>query len=149
MERVLQRTDQLALAADILDALRRRSPDDIALRLSLAELLLESEPKGRPTARRVLRLTDRIQNESPLHSALLLHRVRALRRLGLLIAARDLSSRTLRRSKDRPRPLLLALRYERAAVYKALGQERRARADWERIHAVDPGYSDVAEHLSG
>ena len=65
----------------------------------------------------------------------------------LLIAARDLCSQTLRRSKDRPQPLLLAVRYERASVYEALDQQSRARADWERIHGIDPRYADVAGRL--
>ena len=58
-------------------------------------------------------------------------------------AARDVLTTAMRRRKDQPADLLNALRYERAAVYEALGHVVRARGDLEKIYASDPGYEDV------
>jgi tetratricopeptide (TPR) repeat protein len=92
-------------------------------------------------------MTAAVDNESAVHAALLYYKARALRLLGLDVAARDALTAALRRSKDRPDELLLALRYERADVYEALGRRAQARKDLERIYAADPGYEDVAARL--
>jgi tetratricopeptide (TPR) repeat protein len=134
-------------AIDCLQRLRRLEPDDPVVKLSVVELLMEAAPKGRKTCRRVLKLTDKVANDSPLHAALLLYKAKALRALGLGEAARKVLSVALRRRKDRPTELLLALRYERALLYEELGRAKQARADLERIYAEDSDYEDVADKL--
>ncbi len=88
-----------------------------------------------------------IENETPVHTALLLYKARALRGLGLLIAARETLTAAMRRKKGRSEELLRALRYERALVYEDLGQRRRARSELEKLYAEEPDYEDVAAHL--
>ncbi len=62
-------------------------------------------------------------------------------------AARDALTAGLRRKKDRPEELLKALAYERAEVYEELGKKSRARGEFEKLYARDPGLEDVAERL--
>nr|WP_323745474.1 helicase-related protein [Parvivirga hydrogeniphila] len=97
--------------------------------------------------RKIVRLAEGIENETPVHTALLLYKARALRGLGLLDAARETLTGALRRKKDRSEELLRALRYERALVYEDLGQRRRARSELEKLYAEDPDYEDVAARL--
>lgn len=129
-----------------LRQLHRRDPDDVVVRLSLAEILTEESGKRR-SYQSVVRLAEGIENESEIHAALLLHKATALRRLGVLTAARDLLTATLRRRKNRSDELLRALRYERALTYEKLGHERRARRDLEKLYAEVPDYEDVAKRL--
>ena len=144
---VYQRQARWAEAIACLDRLRRLVPDDVVVKLSLAELLLEARSDDRNVLRKVVRLGDGIGNETEAHAALLLYKARALRRLGLPVAAREALTRALRRKKHRSQDLLQALRYERALVYEELGQKRRARTELEKLYAEAPDYEDVAARL--
>lgn len=146
-------------ALHCLEGLRKLEPHDPAVKLSLAELLLEKAAGEALTStgaeclpnknicRQVVRLAEGVENESEIHAALLLYKARALRWLGLSEAARDVLTVGLRRKKDRPAELLQALRYERALTYEELGKPRRARGDWEKLYAEAPDYEDVAKRL--
>lgn len=134
-------------AVACLERLQQMAPGDLVVKVSLAELLVEGGPGDEVTLQRVVQLTEGVENTSALHAALLLCKARALRGLGLLDAAQDLLTSTLRRQKDRPDELLRALRYERGMVYESQGQPRKARAEFERIYAEDPRYEDVATRL--
>ncbi len=134
-------------ALEALEQLLRLVPDDVVVKLSLAEILLQEKPHDKRACQRVVQLAEGVENESPVHSALLLYKAKALRALGLNEAARDLLTATLRRKKDRPAELMRALRYERALVYEALGQAKRARSEFEKLYAEAPGYEDVAQRL--
>jgi len=130
-----------------LERLRQLEPEDVVVKLSLAELLLEVSPHDREVMQAVVRLAKGIENESAIHAALLFYRARALRGLGLPDAARDTLTSALRRRKDRPVDLLRAIRYERAGVYEDLGRQRRARAELQKLYAEAPDYEDVAVRL--
>jgi predicted Zn-dependent protease len=134
-------------AADCLRRLQRLEPSDVVVKLSLAELLLEAGPEDRRLARHVVGMAAEVENETPVHTALLLYKARALRVLGMLEAARDALTAALRRRKDRSAELRRAPRYERALLYEAMGNKRRARSDLERLYAEAPGYEDVARRL--
>ncbi len=88
-----------------------------------------------------------IDNDSVVHTALLLYQAKALRLLGLHDAARNILTSALRRKKDRPEELLREIRYTRALVYEDLGQAKRARKELETIYAEEPGFEDVAKRL--
>jgi len=77
-------------------------------------------------------MTEGVENESEIHAALLLYKARALRKVGLNEAARDVLTKSLRRKKDRSDDLLRALWYDRALVYEDLGQNKRARPELEK-----------------
>ncbi len=134
-------------AMQCLRQLLRLEPGDILVRLSLAELLFDSSSGDSAACKKVVELAENVENESALHAALLLYKARALRNLGLDTAARDVLSAILRRTKERPDELLRAARYERALAYEALGQRSRARTEFEKIYAEQPGYEDVAARL--
>lgn len=140
-----QERPQEAIAC--LEHLKQLEPDDVVVRLSLAELLLAVRPDERSAHRKVVELAEGAANETAVHTALLLYKGRALRKLGLFEAARDTLTAALRRRKGRPEELLRALRYERALVYEKLGQGRRARGEFEKLYAEDPDYEDVATRL--
>jgi len=130
-----------------LDRLRRLTPDNPLAAVSEAELLLESHPGDKRVAKRVVALVGEVNNESAVHTALLLYKARALRTLGLSTAARDTLTTALRRVTHRPPELLRAVRYERALTYEDLGHRGRARRDFETLFAEDPQYEDVAHRL--
>lgn len=130
----------------------------MVVKLSLAELLLQARPgdlpapraprqAGKNVCRKVVRLASGLENETPVHTALLLYKARALRGLGLLEAARETLTGALRRKKGRSEELRRAFRYERALVYEDLGQRRRARSELEKLYAEDPDYEEVAARL--
>ena len=119
----------------------------MVVKLSVAEILMEARVDDPNVCRRVIRLTEGIENESGIHAALLLYKAKALRKLHLNEAARDVLTRALRRKKDRSDDLLHALRYESALVYEAVGQHKRARSELEKLYAEAPDYEDVAARL--
>jgi len=144
---VYQRQGRWREAVECLERLRRLAPDDPLVALSLVEMLMEAPGAGEKTWRYVLRLTDETDNASPIHTALLLYRARALRRLGHPEAARQTLTLAMRRKRNRPDELRHALLYERALAHEDLGQKARARRDLERLYAQAPNYKDVARRL--
>ncbi len=154
---IYQRQERWQDATDCLERLRRLEPDDVVVKLSLAELLLDlsacghaqagARPGDKNVCRKVVRLAEGIRNETAVHAALLLYKAKALRCLGLASAARDTLTAALRKKKGRNADLLRALRYERALAYGDLGQKSRARAEFERLYAEDPDFEDVAANL--
>lgn len=133
---IYQRQNRWKDALECLKRLGRLEPDDVVVKLSLAELLMEMRSDDPNVCRRVVRLAEGVENESEIHAALLLYKARALRKLRLREAAREVLTNTLRRKKDRSNDLLRALRYERALVYEDLGQHKRARSELEKLYAV-------------
>lgn len=144
---VYQRQERWQNAISCLERLRRLEPDDVVVKLSLSELLSDVYPGDKKICRKIVKLSEGIGNEMPAHAALMLYKARALRQLGLPTAARDTLSTALRRKKDRPNELLMALRYERALVYEDLGQRRRSRSEFEKLYAEESDYEDVATRL--
>jgi tetratricopeptide (TPR) repeat protein len=133
-------------AATVLKQFYRRHPEDVVVRLSLAELAVE-EAGDKRSCQTAVKLAEGVENESELHAALLMYKGMALYRLGLLAAARDTLTAALRRKKDRSDELLRAVRYQRALVYDAMGQASRAKSELGKVYAEDPDYEDVAVRL--
>ena len=144
---VYQRQGRWQDALICLNRVRRIDPDDLVVKLSVAELLMQAGVENRSACGTVIDLTRGVANDSPLHAALLLYRAKALRRAGLPDAARKLVTETIRRKKDRSEELLRALRYERALAYEDLGKRGRARGDLAKIYSEAPHYEDVAVRL--
>lgn len=134
-------------AITCLNQLLAIKPDDVGAKLALIELLLSNEPDNTYMCQKIIEIAKNIENESFLHAAIMLYKAKALRKLRLFDAARETLAEALRYKKDRPPELLLALRYERAIVYEALGQAKKARSELERLYADAPGYEDVAQRL--
>ncbi|MBE0455292.1 MAG: DUF4236 domain-containing protein [Roseovarius sp.] len=119
---------------------------DPVVLLSFVELSLDT-PDDRALMDRVIRATAHIENETPVDTAILLYRGKALAALGLPDAAIDVFTLANRRRKDRPEGLLHQIRYDRAVLYDETGQRARARSEFERIYAADPGFEDVRARL--
>ena len=119
---------------------------DPVVLLSFAELALET-PADRELMDRVVRATVHVENETPVDTAILLYRGRALAVLGMPDAAIDVFTLANRRRKDRPEALSHQVRYDRAVLYDQVGQRARARSEFERIYAADPGFDGVASKL--
>jgi tetratricopeptide (TPR) repeat protein len=134
-------------AVNCLERLRQLTPGDLVVNLSLAELLMESDDLTKETCQRVVQLTEGVENESAVQTALLLYKAKALRGLGLLDAALEVLTGALKRKKDRSDELLQALRYERTLVYERQGESKKARAELEKLYAEAPDYEDVKTRL--
>ena len=141
----LQRRPQDAL--NCLRRLDKLEPGDVVVYLAEAELLYAARPDDKKIAQRIVSMAADVENETMVHTALLLYKAKALRTLGLLDAARDTLTYALRRKKDRPAELLRDIRYERACVYEQSGRTSRARSEFEKLYADAPEYEDVAERL--
>jgi tetratricopeptide (TPR) repeat protein len=135
-----------AAAMRHLERLLVIEPGDPVVLLSLAELTLEGDAE-RVQLERVIALTTSTSNETPVDTALLLYRGRAMAGLGLPDAAIDVFTLALRRRKDRSEGLLRQLRYERAVLYNQVGRKAQARREFERVYAEDPGFEDVRRRL--
>jgi tetratricopeptide (TPR) repeat protein len=143
---IAQLTGDSRAAMRHVERLLEIDPNDPVVLSSFAELTLEGDA-ARAQLERVVALTTRIANETPVDTALLLYRGRALARLGLPDAAIDVFTLALRRRKDRADTLLRQLRYERAVLYDQVGRKAQARRELERVYAEDPGFEDVRERL--
>jgi predicted Zn-dependent protease len=108
---------------------------------------MEQNSPTRDSCQKVVALAEDVENDSAIHAALILYKAKALRELGLYEAAQNVLTEVLRRRKDRPEDLLLALRYERALVYEGLGQNKKARSELEKLYAEAPDYEDVKQRL--
>lgn len=142
-----QLQDNRSEAVRCLERLRQLTPDDIVANLSLVELLMQDGAADEQVCRQVLTLTDGVENETSVHTALLLYRAKALLTLGLADAALETIAGALKRKKDRSGELLCALRYERALIYEGRGELRKARIELEKLYAEDPDYEDVKARL--
>ncbi|MBK5930129.1 DUF4236 domain-containing protein [Halochromatium salexigens] len=130
-----------------LEAVLVQTPDDVVVKAALAELLLEAEPLPAEAADQIVHLAAGLENDTPVHAALLLYKGRALRALGLDEAAVATFTQAYRRKKDRPEALLRQIRYERALAYAAVGRRGDSRRELSAIYAEDPGFEDVAARL--
>lgn len=119
---------------------------DPVVLLSFAELALDTTD-DRALMDRVVRATVHVENETPVDTAILLYRGRALAALGMPDAAIDVFTLANRRRKDRPEGLLHQIRYDRAILYEQSGQRARARSEFERIFAADPEFEDLRTRL--
>jgi len=114
--------------------------------VSFAELALDT-PDDRALMDRVVRATVNVENETPVDTAILLYRARAIAALGMSDAAIDVFTLANRRRKDRPDRLLHQIRYDRAVLYDQVGRKSQARREFERLYAADPSFEDVSERL--
>ena len=122
-----------------IERLLEIDPADPIVLLSFAELALE-QGNDKAVWDRVVRLTAAVENETPVDTAILLYRARALVAMDMPAAAVDVFTLANRRRKDRPQDLLLQIRYERAVLYEQLGRRAQAKQEFDRIYAIDPDF---------
>ena len=129
-----------------LERLLELDATDPVVRLSFAELALVM-PDDRKLLERVVTLTAGDANETPVDTAILYCRAEALAALGLPDAAITVLTLANRRRKDRPKGLMLQIRYARALLYAQVGRKAQGRRELERVYAEDPAFEDVRARL--
>jgi tetratricopeptide (TPR) repeat protein len=144
---VYQRQEKRSEAIQCLEQLRKLEPADVLVRLSLAELLMENGAPTKDICQKVVQLAEKVENDTAIHTALLLYKAKALRTLGWLDAAREILTKALKQKKGRSADLLRALRYERALVYENQGERKKARMELEKLYSEAPEYEDVKTRL--
>jgi len=130
-----------------IERLMELDATDPVVLLSFAELALDT-PDDRALMDRVVRATVHVENETPVDTAILLYRGRALAALGMPDAAIDVFTLANRRRKDRPEGLLHQIRYDRAVLYEQVGRAAQARREFERLYAEDHELEDVRARLN-
>ena len=130
-----------------IERLMEIDPTDPVVVLSIAELALDT-PDDRALMDRVVRATAHVDNDTPVDTAILLYRGRALAALGMPDAAIDDFTLANRRRKDRPEGLLHQIRYDRAVLYDQVGRKTQARREFERLYAEDTEFEDVRARLA-
>jgi tetratricopeptide (TPR) repeat protein len=138
-----QQVHRLDEAIGLVQQLYDANPEDPAIRLSLADLLFaDKDYEG------VVELASGARNEDDLTVGMIHIRAAALHALGHQTAAFDSFKEALAKTAKRDPDLLATVRYDRALAFEGVGQKARARADFERLYANDPGYRDVRERLA-
>jgi tetratricopeptide (TPR) repeat protein len=119
------------------------APNDPVIQLSLCDLLVADDDfEG------ALETSQHAVNDGDVGVATIHLRGAALFGLGQPGAAAEAFTAALAKTAGRNADLLTSVRYDRAIAYQASGQARKAKADFERIVAVDPGYLDARERLA-
>ena len=138
-----QDAGRLEEAVGLMQQLHSAEPDDPVVRLSLADLLAaEGDFEG------VVEVAAPAQNTDDVNLATIHLRARALLELDHRIAGFETYRLALARTAGRSLELLKAIRYDRAIAYEETGQSTKARADLERLFALDPAYRDVKARLA-
>ena len=112
---IAQLEGHLSDALAHIERLMTIDPTDPMVLLSFAELALDT-PDDRVLMDRVVRASTHVENETPLDTAILLYRGKALGALGLPNAAIDGFTPANRRRTDRSEALLHQIRSERAML---------------------------------
>ena len=140
-----QRERRLSEAMKCLDRLLSLDPSDPVVILSSVELTLDDP--GEEPARKVVSLTSSVMNETPIHTAILLYKGRALIRLSFSAAAVSTFTSALHPREDRPQDLLRQITYERALAYDLIGRKADLRRELEGLYAEAPDFEDVGARL--
>jgi tetratricopeptide (TPR) repeat protein len=133
-------------AGECLKKLRQLEPNDIIIKLSLAELLFYFDKKNVKHLKFIVSLSDGVNNDSAISVALLLYKIKALRQLDLHEAVKEVIAE-IGSSKKLPDNLASAIQYEKALMLENIGQIKRANAEFQKIYAKEPKYEDVAKRL--
>lgn len=139
-----QLAGRLSEAIGIVQQLHVISPDDLTIRLSLADLLLvDGDGEG------VLDAASTAINDSDVGVGLLQFRAAAMSMLGHGDGAIAALTEALAKNANRNPELLKAVRYDRALALERAGKLSRSRTDLEKLYSIDPGYEDVRSRLGG
>jgi tetratricopeptide (TPR) repeat protein len=138
-----QQTNRLDEAIGLVQQLHEADPTNEAIALSLVDLLFDDKDyEG------VVGIAANARNDDDLGVALLYMRAAALTALGHITAAFDAFREALAKTAQRDPDLLATVRYDRALSYEMTGQKAKAKADYERLYAANPGYRDVRQRLA-
>ncbi len=138
-----QQAGRVSDAIGLVAQLHEQDPENPVIALSLADLLFgDGDYEG------VIETSAEATNDSDFGAALLHLRAAALLASGMPDGALEAFRAALAKTAGRDPELLKAVRYDRALAYESVGQHAKARADLERVFAVDPDYEDVRARLT-
>jgi tetratricopeptide (TPR) repeat protein len=143
---IAQATGDRAGAMAHLDRLIALDATDPVVVLSFVELACDA-PGDRALMSRVVALSAQTANETPIDTAILMYRARALVALGLSDAATEVLTVALRRRKDRPEALMHQIRHDRAMLYAQAGRAAQARREFEKLFAEAPDFPGLTARL--
>lgn len=132
-----------APAREIMERLAMGGTDPILL-LELVELYFSEGQYNR-----IVELLHDLENDTPVHTALLFYLAMALEALNIPRLAFVAYNKALRRKKGRDPRLLRTIRYHRALLYEKMGMRRRYRQELELLWEEDPHYLDLGERMAG
>ena len=76
---VLQTQGKNKEALTFLKKLHKDDPEDVLIKLSLAEIVVEAKPESKRLAKQVVELVGKVENDSSIHAGLMLYKAHALR----------------------------------------------------------------------
>jgi DNA-binding XRE family transcriptional regulator len=135
-----QQRNDLAKAVAILEPLAHTSP---AVTLSLAELYNDMQRWDD-----IVRVTDESRGADDVGAQALVLRAHAFAARDEHDAALASLKEALRAQARRSVKLVLAARYERGLVYQAIGEDKKARAEFAAVVALDEDFADVRARLT-
>ena len=142
---VYQLDGRLDEAIGLVQQLDTVTPDDPVIRLSLCDLLVADQDYDGALETSASAVNDGDVGVATLHAT----RRRPVRSGPAGCGGRGVHSRVSPREPVATQTCSRAVRYDRALAYLAAGQKSKARADFEKIVAADPGYLDVQDRLAG
>ena len=137
-----QSAGRLEDAIGLLQQLHESLPDPL-VRLSLCDLLYADADYDA-----VIETSADVINESDASVETMHLRGAAVLATEHPTAALETFTAALAKTSNRETRLLNAVRFDRAIILEQLGQQKRARADLERVYAADPDFEDVKERLA-
>ena len=144
----LQQVQKITEACNILLALYKENSQNDLVIIALAELVLESSPTNVQWMNAIVNITKNINNETSVHTVMLMYKAEAFNNLGMYDAAITTLTSALRKKAGRPLDLLLELQYQRGALYAKTGKKTQAVKDLNEVFAQDPNYADVRQLLA-
>lgn len=143
----LQKQGKHSEAIRLVTDLRNRAPADPVLCLSLCELVVTHPGATSAELDGVVRMTDRIDNDEPIHTNILYLRGAAFYRMQMRDGALAQLAAIVRKKADRPEALLHQIRYLRGRLYEQGGETQRSHKEYELIYSVNSAFRDVAARL--
>lgn len=143
----LQQLNKTGEACSLLLNAYKCFPQELAIVISLAELILEKEPNNQQWMNAIINLTKKINNDTCAHTVLLMYKAEAFDNINMPEAAITTLSFALRRKSGRPEELLMEMLYQRGVLFMKTGQKCQASKDLREVFAKDPGYANVNQLL--
>ena len=143
----LRQTNQTSAACNLLVDLYRQDNTNLLTLIALFDLILDTPNPGEKWLKSLLAMTEKITNDTPVHTILLYYRSMVLCELHYYDASLSLLSAIGRKKSERSHELLTAIAYLKAEIYEMQGKKSQARSIWEKIYADNPSDSFASQKL--
>ncbi|MFA7577811.1 MAG: DUF4236 domain-containing protein [Candidatus Muiribacteriota bacterium] len=144
---IFEKQNNYNKAFEYINLLLKENPDDCVIKLSFIQLISDYKKQDKKLAEKIINLTNKIENLSPIHATLLLYRAKAFITLNMFTAARDCLTKALRKKKELSENLFIALKYQRGLVYYNLNRKSQSRKDLEEVYSLNQNYKNIKKLL--